>query len=75
MLPALVAQNDQFIAAPLQSGINRIGQANPHTIADDQAIDHRFDRVLLAFLEPNGLGSTKLSDLAIDARADETFAA
>ena len=75
MLPTITAQNDQFIAAPLQSGINRIRQAHPHTIADDEAIDHRFDRVLLAFLEPKGLRSTKLNDLAINARPDETFAA
>ena len=75
MLPAVAPQDDQFIAAPLQGGINRVGQANPHTFADYQAIDYRFYRVLLGFLQPNGLGPTKLNDLVINARPDKTFAA
>src|ERR1041385_5949372 len=69
-----LTQNDNAIAAPFESRFNRVSQPHSNAIPDDQSINHRFNRVRLAFLQPDRLGLIQFPQLSIDARTNKSFA-
>ena len=59
--------DDRQPLAQLHRGFQRIGQARVNVLANDEAVDHDFDGVLLVFVERRQVG--KLVNRAVDARA------
>ena len=59
--------------AGLQRQFQRIGQARLDRVADLEPVHHRLDDVRLRFFQPRRV--LQLDHLAVDARADEAFAA
>ena len=68
-----MAQYDNAIAAPFKSRFNRVCQSHTNAITDDQPIDHGFNRVPLAFLQPDRFGAIQFDHLSVDPRTNESF--
>ena len=59
--------------APLQAGLDRVGQTPTRLVADDQPIHHDLDGVFLFPVERHPRICLKLSQLAVDPCADKAL--
>ena len=69
-----LVQRDELSLAPLEAGLNRVGQAAARLVPDDQPVDHDLDRVLLFWVEFETRVGLELRQFAVDASSDEALA-
>ena len=64
----------QSIPSPFQRRLDRIRQSRANSFAHNQTINHRFDRVASALLQPDRFRPAQLENLAIDPHAHKPLA-